>query len=778
MANLNSTTIQDVTNKMSLSVLSSTNDKNYFEERYSWKPQLDARDIFSEVIPNGTSPAVADANVVANPSMLVKLTGYQLDEIPASNQQGYALFSTPGDTNSPKLNNFLTPQKYGVGYALSLTQQNDTVINLTDGQYQFDYSNGILRFDPASTPTVLGYALPLKVTIYRYIGATLDGGTVSSSNGASYVKIENASGSSSVEYFQLNGIYTFVSDSPITYIRTEAVSQDATKKFTYLTYSVTNSRYEIYNNFDELLYYTDANVSTNLADHTTWNLNTGINGSLPIVSYVDITIANAITGGALQKEDKIASVKAVHEGVSKFLDPLIPVVNTGGSSGGFICFVSDNTITLNYSGLSNINVGEFVYFSERVGTPVAKLDHIGMYKLVARTPQSGLNRMVFHRLDENFFPSYGILLNGEWGIATLRKDALKGIVGIYNKFVTSPLGLEEAYSANRELVTRAGIEEKIASAISIIAKADDITIEDSIQDITILFSTENTLNELIDENWVTGIDYEWAFEYGTLTNGRLDSEDNTKGTQVLSFEDTTDTANNKVWDEGFYVLYSNINFDLYPLKQLQLNSESGFIHEGFNHGLEGGLYKYSFYVAGTEDERRIIAFMMTTGDATVFHAYFANMSLYPVFTVHKIKNINYIIDEDFESIDGSDTPMSDPNSELVTRAYVDNSSGVVGYTQVFTNTDLISGELSVAHNLSAQDSICHITVKDDNDKVVVPDDITFVNANTLTIDFRMAEPINGSWVVLVTCLKTDIVIPETENNKYINGMPLNTTTLN
>ena len=53
------------------------------------------------------------------------------------------------------------------------------------------------------------------------------------------------------------------------------------------------------------------------------------------------------------------------------------------------------------------------------------------------------------------------------------------------------------------------------------------------------------------------------------------------------------------------------------------------------------------------------------------------VKLVPVKVEHTIKNIDYIIDDDLESIDGSDTPMSDPHRELVTRAFVENSTAKV-----------------------------------------------------------------------------------------------------
>ena len=171
MAKLNTTTIQDITLKMALGVNSSVNSKNYFEETDQWTPQLDLSNIFAQTIPVAANPAAADANVTANPTMLVKLTNYVMDMIPASNGEGYGLYTTPGDTNSVRLTNFVLPQKYGNGYAFSL-EENGTPVALTAGSYVFNYGTGVLRFNDLHTPATMGWT-NLTITVYRYIGNLL-----------------------------------------------------------------------------------------------------------------------------------------------------------------------------------------------------------------------------------------------------------------------------------------------------------------------------------------------------------------------------------------------------------------------------------------------------------------------------------------------------------------------------------------------------------------------------------------------------------------------------
>jgi len=174
MAKLSNNTVLDVVGKQGLGVSSTNNDKNYYEELYSWRPQLTGDDIFTDIVPNADNPSEADDNVINNPTILEKLTDYTLTELPSSNGQGYGIFTTPGDTSSDRLYDFLTPQKFGNGYACIL-KNNTTIIPLSAGQFTVDYANGIIRFDVASTPSFMGWS-NLNITIYRYIGET-GGGT-------------------------------------------------------------------------------------------------------------------------------------------------------------------------------------------------------------------------------------------------------------------------------------------------------------------------------------------------------------------------------------------------------------------------------------------------------------------------------------------------------------------------------------------------------------------------------------------------------------------------
>jgi len=182
MAKPSDATQLDVANKQSIGVASTTNDRNYFEEPFGFIRLVRGADIYSQTVNPAANPTAADNNLTVQPGVVAKLTTYQMDEIPGSNGEAYGTYSTPGNTTSDRIVDWLVPQVFGFGYAASLTQFDNTPIALTDGAFQIDYTNGLVRFDPLNRPIDLGYALPLKITAYRYIGLK---GVASGGGGAS-----------------------------------------------------------------------------------------------------------------------------------------------------------------------------------------------------------------------------------------------------------------------------------------------------------------------------------------------------------------------------------------------------------------------------------------------------------------------------------------------------------------------------------------------------------------------------------------------------------------
>lgn len=177
MAKLSDSAQLDIANKLSLGILSSNTDKNYFEEDLSWTPTVLASEIWADEVPTAATPSEADDIAAGlttdSPTSPVveKLTLSVMDEIPLSNGQGWALYQVPGTTTSnTRIVDWLNPQQFGAGYYFQLYENDDTPIALTDGRYQVDCKNGIVRFDEGFTPSDLGLLTPLKITVYRYDG--------------------------------------------------------------------------------------------------------------------------------------------------------------------------------------------------------------------------------------------------------------------------------------------------------------------------------------------------------------------------------------------------------------------------------------------------------------------------------------------------------------------------------------------------------------------------------------------------------------------------------
>lgn len=177
MAKLSDAAQLDVANKLTLGIASTSSDKNYFEESFPWTPTVVASEIWADDVPYANTPSEADAASsgvgTVNPTEAVveKLTMVTMDEVPLSNGQAWAVYEIPGTpTADTRIVDWLNPQTFGPGYFFSLFENDNTPIALTDGRYQVDSKNGIVRFDEGFTPADLGLLTPLKITLYRYDG--------------------------------------------------------------------------------------------------------------------------------------------------------------------------------------------------------------------------------------------------------------------------------------------------------------------------------------------------------------------------------------------------------------------------------------------------------------------------------------------------------------------------------------------------------------------------------------------------------------------------------
>lgn len=98
-------------------------------------------------------------------------------------------------------------------------------------------------------------------------------------------------------------------------------------------------------------------------------------------------------------------------------------------------------------------------------------------------------------------------------------------------------------------------------------------------------------------------------------------------------------------------------------------------------------------------------------------------------------------------------PMVITSTTLVTNLNADLLDGKNGssygniYKVSFTNTDLAAGILTVTHNLGTQYNL--IQIYDNNNKMVLPDEITATSTTVATIDLGAYGTITGTWNVVV-----------------------------
>ena len=171
MAKLSDATQLDVANKLTLGIASTSTDKNYFEENFPWLPTVVSSEIWAEDVPFANTVAEADAATVGTEVVVDKFVEVVMDEIPLSNEQGWAVYTVPGVPDpATRIADWLNPQQFGPGYFFTLFESDGTIINLTGGRFQVDNRNGIVRFDEGFTPADLGLLTPLKITFYRYSG--------------------------------------------------------------------------------------------------------------------------------------------------------------------------------------------------------------------------------------------------------------------------------------------------------------------------------------------------------------------------------------------------------------------------------------------------------------------------------------------------------------------------------------------------------------------------------------------------------------------------------
>lgn len=95
---------------------------------------------------------------------------------------------------------------------------------------------------------------------------------------------------------------------------------------------------------------------------------------------------------------------------------------------------------------------------------------------------------------------------------------------------------------------------------------------------------------------------------------------------------------------------------------------------------------------------------------------------------------------------GAGVTVTEPVADQVT-VTIPGGSGTTAYRDDFVNADLTAGVLTVTHSLGQK--YVQVSVYDNTDKKVMPDDITLTNTTTLTIDFTSFGTLTGTWNVIV-----------------------------
>lgn len=208
-----------------------------------------------------------------------------------------------------------------------------------------------------------------------------------------------------------------------------------------------------------------------------------------------------------------------------------------------------------------------------------------------------------------------------------------------------------------------------------IINADDVTIEKIISNPTIA-DYETDVQTIFHNQWDQALPTSgWtlgsnaSFSNGTFTVN-YDPNQVGSGTIVSRSDD------NAVFSKATkVVIETDVSFSANTLTLL-INDENVHRVESASYDetpLPNGNYALTLYLP----KGFIFNSMNVTGGAGTFsgpiNISIIEMVSYPPKDIVKIKNINYIIDDDNQSIDGSNTPASDPHSELVTRAYIDTA---------------------------------------------------------------------------------------------------------
>lgn len=68
----------------------------------------------------------------------------------------------------------------------------------------------------------------------------------------------------------------------------------------------------------------------------------------------------------------------------------------------------------------------------------------------------------------------------------------------------------------------------------------------------------------------------------------------------------------------------------------------------------------------------------------------------------------------------------------------------------FDDDDLSSGGLlTIEHSFSLSPAIAHVVIADNDGKIIGPDNVTFTDGDTITVDLSSFAPLTGTWSYLI-----------------------------
>jgi hypothetical protein len=105
-----------------------------------------------------------------------------LTEDPTSNGLSWFAREQQGNHFSDQIRNIIPNSKFGPGFAIRLFQADGTEVFTTHGAWIPNWKQGLILFGDGYTPTDLGYAKPLYMEAFRYVGAFGGGEAIQEGN--------------------------------------------------------------------------------------------------------------------------------------------------------------------------------------------------------------------------------------------------------------------------------------------------------------------------------------------------------------------------------------------------------------------------------------------------------------------------------------------------------------------------------------------------------------------------------------------------------------------